>query len=263
MSIDACAEIVAKSDPDRFAAALMAPLQPRADLLVLYAFNSEVARAPWVTEEPMLAEMRLQWWRDAVEEIYTGTPVRKHEVTTPLAEMLCRRDLPRKMIDALIDARRWEFARDGLGDIETIKTLLENSSATLMELATIIAADAILIPPQGRAAAREIGLAEGAAAILQAYPSLRARGDIPAVAHATPKLMRSLGEMGRLSLIHARKHQTTLARPTYPAIFAAVRAEPILIRADTQPEKAFEAPLEMSDARIRFRRLMQSVLKRW
>lgn len=68
MSIAACAALVARGDPDRFAAIMAAPPAARARLFPLYAFNLEVARAPWVTKEPMIAEMRLQWWRDVLAE---------------------------------------------------------------------------------------------------------------------------------------------------------------------------------------------------
>ncbi len=67
MSLAACAALVERGDPDRFLAVMAAPAWARARLFPLYAFNLEVARAPWVTEEPMIAEMRLQWWRDVVE----------------------------------------------------------------------------------------------------------------------------------------------------------------------------------------------------
>ena len=72
MSLQACADLVQRGDPDRFAAAMAAPVAARKVLFPLYAFNLEVARAPWVTEEPMIAEMRLQWWRDALGEIGGG-----------------------------------------------------------------------------------------------------------------------------------------------------------------------------------------------
>ena len=64
-ALNACAEIVQRGDPDRLRAVLAAPLEARAVLLPIYAFNVEGARAPWVTEEPMIAEMRLAWWREA------------------------------------------------------------------------------------------------------------------------------------------------------------------------------------------------------
>ena len=76
MSFDACAALVERGDPQRFRAAMAAPPEARRVLFPLYAFNVEVARAPWVTQEPMIAEMRLQWWRDALEEIAMGGRVR-------------------------------------------------------------------------------------------------------------------------------------------------------------------------------------------
>ena len=76
--LTACAALVEKADPDRFRAAMAAPVAARAVLFPLYALNVEVTRAPWVTQEPMLAEMRLQWWRDALQEIADGGPVRRH-----------------------------------------------------------------------------------------------------------------------------------------------------------------------------------------
>ena len=86
--LTACAQLVERGDPDRFAAAMAAPVRARAVLFPLYAFNLEVARAPWLTQESMIAEMRLQWWRDALEEIRAGGLVRRHEVVTPLAHVL-------------------------------------------------------------------------------------------------------------------------------------------------------------------------------
>ena len=58
MSVAACAALVARGDPDRFLAVMAAPVAVRARLFPLYAWNLEVARAPWVTAEPLIAELR-------------------------------------------------------------------------------------------------------------------------------------------------------------------------------------------------------------
>ncbi len=91
----ACAEQVQRADPDRFLSAMTARPDQRGPLMVLYAFNLEVARAPWVTKEPLIAEMRLQWWRDAIAEVFEGREVRRHEVVTPLGEVIHGHKLPR------------------------------------------------------------------------------------------------------------------------------------------------------------------------
>ena len=111
MSVAACAELVSRGDPDRFRAVLAAPVEARAQLLPLYAFNLEVARAPWVTQEPLIAEMRLQWWRDVVENAASGA-ARAHEVAGPLHDLIRDFGLPVAVLDRLIAARRWDIHRE-------------------------------------------------------------------------------------------------------------------------------------------------------
>ena len=94
-----------KADPDRYRAALMADAQGRQDLLILYAFHYELSKVPDVTTEPMLGQIRYEWWREAIDEIYTGREVRRHEISTPLAELLKRTDVPRFWVHRLIDGR--------------------------------------------------------------------------------------------------------------------------------------------------------------
>lgn len=74
MSAEACAALVERGDPDRWRSAMTAPAPRRAGLMALYAFNLEVARAPWVASEPLMVEIRLQWWLDALAEIFDGVP---------------------------------------------------------------------------------------------------------------------------------------------------------------------------------------------
>ena len=64
--ISACARLLERGDAARFRAVMAAPAPLRPKLFAIFAFNLEVARAPWVTQEPMIAEMRLQWWQDAL-----------------------------------------------------------------------------------------------------------------------------------------------------------------------------------------------------
>ena len=114
--IQSCAAQVERADIDRFKSAMTAPLKFRGDLMVLYAFNLEVARAPWVTKEPMIAEMRLQWWRDVVEGIDADKAPRAHEVATPLDALVRRACISCDDLDAMIAARRWDIYKDAFED---------------------------------------------------------------------------------------------------------------------------------------------------
>ena len=84
---------------------MAAPPAARPGLMALYAFNLEIARAPWVASEPGLAAIRLRWWHDAVAEIYDGQAARRHEVVEPLAEAIRAGDLPRRLFEEMIAAR--------------------------------------------------------------------------------------------------------------------------------------------------------------
>src|SRR5207248_6038197 len=75
---------VRRTDRDRFLGTLFAPEPQRADLLAILAFDYELVRSRTVTREPMLAAIRLQWWREAVVEAAgLGKPR-----TQPLVESL-------------------------------------------------------------------------------------------------------------------------------------------------------------------------------
>ena len=97
------AEIVRRHDPDRFLTALFAPASRREALFTLYAFNHELARAREVVSEPMLALIRLHWWREVVQ----GTP-KRHEIATPLSAMIAQGALLPADLMAMIDGREAE-----------------------------------------------------------------------------------------------------------------------------------------------------------
>lgn len=169
MSLEACAEIVQRGDPDRFAAVMAAPLAARARLFPLYAFNLEVARAPWVSKEPMIGEMRLQWWRDVVAE---PSP-RAHEVAGPFHALIQEAALPLAVIDRLIEARIHDVYGASFDAAAAFETYLDDTAGGLMWLA------AKACGGTDEPAARALGWAMGLANYLRAVPELEARGRQP------------------------------------------------------------------------------------
>src|SRR5262245_49761252 len=79
-----CVDLVRSGDRDRFLCAAAAPPGSRRVLLALLAFNLEIARTREVVREPMLGEIRLQWWRESLDEIWNAKP-RAHPVIEELA----------------------------------------------------------------------------------------------------------------------------------------------------------------------------------
>lgn len=108
-------DLVRGADRDRFLGALFAPEPRREGLLALLAFDHELARTRAVTREPMLARIRLEWWREAVVEAVGEGKPRAQPIVESLSETARRHRLTAESLTALIDAREEEI--DGPLDV--------------------------------------------------------------------------------------------------------------------------------------------------
>ncbi|MEI4261433.1 squalene/phytoene synthase family protein [Roseovarius sp. D0-M9] len=249
-----CAELLRRGDPDRFRAAMAAPVAARRVLFPIYAFNVEVSRAPWMTQESMIAEMRLQWWRDALEEIAEGGKVRRHEVVTPLAEVLDPEGA--RLLDALVVARQWDIYRDPFEDAAHLTRYLEHTSGNLM----LAAARAL-----GKVDAQVVldaGYATGVAAWLRAIPALEEAGRIPLL-DGRPEGIRALAEDGMQRLRAARAQRGKISAEARPALLAAWQTGGILRRAAAHPARVAHGGLEPSPIRSALGLMARSMTGRW
>ncbi|MSP87683.1 MAG: squalene/phytoene synthase family protein [Alphaproteobacteria bacterium] len=162
-----CAEMVRRHDRDRYLCALFAPADRREDLFALYAFNLEIAKTREVVREPMLGQIRLQWWRETIAGIYAGQP-RRHEVVQPLAQAIRRHDLARQDMDALIDAREADLRTEPVETLADLEAYAEATSAGLNRIAlTILGAGG----DPGGTAGRYVGIAWALTGLIRAVPS--------------------------------------------------------------------------------------------
>lgn len=212
MTLADCARLVAAGDPDRFRAAMAAPLAAREALLPLYAFNLEAARAAFVAREPMVALMRLQFWRDVLEEAATGKPPRAHEVAEPLARLIQARGLDVAPLDALLAARMEDAAPRALTPPEAL-AFAEATAGNLM-VATCAALGETALE-----AVRRAGAAGGAAAWLLALPRLAPLG------RGLRGRVEEVAEGGLAALAEAR---VARVGPGVPALRAQWWAERVL-----------------------------------
>ncbi|WP_163850709.1 squalene/phytoene synthase family protein [Pseudooceanicola aestuarii] len=225
--LTACARLVERGDPDRFRAVMAAPVAARRGLFPLYAFNLEVARAPWVTQEPMIAQMRLQWWRDALAEIAAGGPVRRHEVVTPLALVLDGEAA--HLLDALIVARHRDLEKTMFEDETALWSYLENTSGRLLDVAARILGRPL---PAGLAA--DAGAAFGLARWFLAIPELEEAGRAP-LPDGRSAAVADLAGRGLERLANARRVAPALAAAQRPALYPLAGTGAILSRVARRP----------------------------
>lgn len=249
--IIACARLVETGDPDRFHAAMAAPLAARAVLFPLYALNVEVSRAPWVTKEPMVAEMRLQWWRDALDTIASGQTPPRHDVLTPLAALLD--DPACAALDDMILARRWDIYKDPFEDTAAFETHLDHTAGTLMWIsARALGAGAPCEPTL-----RRIGRAMGLANWLRAIPALERAGRVPLV-DGRSETIRTLAQSALENL--STKGVDRAARP---ALLAAWQTRAILAAAAANPAAVADGSLAIGPLASRASLLKLKLLGRF
>lgn len=250
MSFEACAALVEQGDPDRFLATMTAPPEARAKLFPLYAFNLEVARAPWVASEPLIGQMRLQFWRDTLDEIGQGAPARAHEVAAPLTGVVRESGLDLAALDAMVVAR-WADLERAPFDAAGLAGYLAATAGSLMWASVqALGGDAELEQP-----ARAVGYASGLAAWLLAVPELEARG-WPAPPDAGEALLAE-------ALAGLRAARGVRFGAATAALRTAWRAEAILRRAQSAPEAIRAGTLGGSEFARRGSLLVKSVTGGW
>lgn len=124
-----------QADPDRVRAAYFAEEEARHRLMLLYAFHMELAKVPELVSEPMIGQIRYQWWREAIAEIYETDSVRKHEITTPLRRLLLDFEVPRFWVDQLIDGRERDIDPRPFETLSEAQNYCANTSGVLMKIA--------------------------------------------------------------------------------------------------------------------------------
>lgn len=247
----AVSEAVRRGDPDRWRTAMLAPTSKRPGLMALYAFNLEIARAPWVASEPMLAAIRLRWWHDAIGEICDGAPPRRHEVVEPLAAAMAEGGLPRRLFDEMIAAREADAEGVRHADLQAVEDYLERTAGHLMELAARhLGASGAALP-----VVREFARGAGAAALLRALPELRARGRDPLPETLPPE---TLARAGLAALQSARARRDRVPREALPALLAGWQADRLLRRAGGE-----RRDLEASPFRARAGLAWRALSGRW
>lgn len=245
MSAQSVADLVRHRDPDRYLSARSAPVAARRNLLALYAFNAEVARAAWITDEPMIAKVRLQFWRDAVSAIYGSTTMPKHEVAEELVRTVSASTLPRNLLEGLVDARELELHGRTRSAVAEFSDFINSTSCNLMWLA------ALTLGCGGPSERTVRGFAWGAgvASYLRAWPALAAGRR--AMFNPDDESVQGLPAQAYECIRSARSNRSLVPGKAAPALLAGWRASATLRRAIADPDLIASGGLAESEFRRR------------
>jgi len=256
------AALVRRHDRDRYQTALFAPADRREALFALYAFNYEIARVREIVTQPMLGQIRLQWWREIVDAAYAGVPPRQHEIAAPLAAVIGGHRLTRAHFDRMIDMRERDLADEPPATLAALEDYAEGTAATLLYLALEVLD---VTEPAAHEATREIGTGYALAGLLRAMPfhARTGRCHIPADLgldpqdyaglRDTPALRAAAAQIAAVAVGHlqaARRSRPEVPQSARAAMLSAVIANRFLLRLKRAnynpfaPELAIPEPLQ-------------------
>ncbi len=94
-----------RSEDLRLAFTFIGDPQKRADVLAIHALLETLRDIPGRVSEPMLGEIRMRWWYEAIEEIRDGKTPRYHPLSEALQRIVGQYGLPADDFLALIEGQ--------------------------------------------------------------------------------------------------------------------------------------------------------------
>lgn len=261
-----CAAAVRRADYDRYLTVLFAPAAARERLFALYAFNHEIAKVRETVSEPMLGQIRLQWWREAIARLYepgihAGTP-RNHAVVEALHAAVAAGAPARADFEALIDAREFDLAGRAPESLAALEAYAEGTAARVLFLAAAMLG---AHSASTRAALHPLGVAWALTGLIRAVPfhararrqyipsDIAARTGLTETALFGPKpgepLRRAVAELAAAAERHlAAASAGAVEAAARPLLLFAPLARAYLRRLRARRYEVMEQPLEISPA---------------
>lgn len=159
-----CDALLRERDRDLWLACLFAPQPARRHIHAVYAYAAEVAAVREKVSQPLLGEMRLRWWTDALSSEDAAAGARAHPVADALLDTAERFSLPREELIALAEAHVADLYDDPIPDVETLDVYCRATRAGPMRWA------ARILGAAAAPAFEEAGLALGLTKILLSPP---------------------------------------------------------------------------------------------
>lgn len=129
-----CATLVRAADRDRYLSTFFAPAEHRGALLALYAFHTELVRVHARAREPIPGEIRLQWWREAIEGGREGEAA-AHPVAAALCAVMHRYRVGADRLVAVIDAHSFDLYDEALKTLDDLDNYAVLTDAAVLGLA--------------------------------------------------------------------------------------------------------------------------------
>ena len=273
-----CLNLVRSNDLDRYLSTLLANTTRQRALFALYAFDAEISNIAALVSEPAIGEIRLQWWRDTIDDLY-GDTCDHHPVAKELQTAVKQYDLPKQRFNKLIDARQFDLYSDPMASLDDLLAYQAATSVAITELVAqvLIGNDALeLALPIEKA-----GMVQGLTKLLNSVPLQISRHQcfIPAnmltkhdldtthllareYSTGMQQIFKQLTHMIDEQLKQLRHEQSILKKEVLPAFFPASLAGLTLNTLTDDKHNPLKQSVTISQLKMQWHLMKCSLFKR-
>ncbi|WP_455475605.1 phytoene/squalene synthase family protein [Bartonella sp. B17] len=128
-----CLDILRATDRDRYISVLFVPKEKRRALAALYAFNAEVARIHENVRDPLIGEMRLRWWYDAIDnnEMHSS---KSNPILNDLFMAITSFNLPKSAFLQYCDAHILDLYHEPIPTIHDLESYCGKTASIILQL---------------------------------------------------------------------------------------------------------------------------------
>ena len=168
-SSEYCVNLVKKRDYEHFLTNLLLPSAARQTAFAIRAFNIEISNVHEVVKERNIGFMRMQFWRDSIDEIYEKKKSRDQPVLLELGKAISVHNLSRVLFHRIIDSREKRLNDKPFESLEELDAYCHESfsSVNFLLLESLGHGD---VQGHARHAVNQLGMAEGTVALLRGVP---------------------------------------------------------------------------------------------
>jgi 15-cis-phytoene synthase len=123
--------------PIHYAACLFAPSTKRDALVTLYRFDAEIKRIPTLVSEPMLGEIRLVWWQEALNGERAGE-AHLNPLASAILDLIATDKLPLTAFQQVIEGEIQSLETMPLADQRELEADYGRRFSVVFQLAAMI-----------------------------------------------------------------------------------------------------------------------------
>ncbi|XP_006859268.1 PREDICTED: NADH dehydrogenase (ubiquinone) complex I, assembly factor 6 [Chrysochloris asiatica] len=273
-----CMELLRKRDYEGYLCSLLLPAESRSAAFALRAFNVELAQVKDSVSEKTIGLMRMQFWKDTVEDIYQDSPPNQ-PVAIELWKVIKKHNLTKRWLLRIIDEREKNLDDKVYRNIQELETYAENTQSSLLYLILELLGVKNLHADH---AASHIGKAQGIVTCLRATPyhSSRRKVFLPmdiCMLHGVSQedflrktqgknvrdVVYDIASQAHLHLKHARSFHKSVPVQAFPAFLQTVAVEDYLKKIQQVGFDIFHPTLQQKNALLPLSLYIQSWRKRY